>query len=149
MQVGGVMYAIDVSCVAEIVNPLPIVDLPREPEPVLGVAEYRDQVVAVVDLGRFFGAVPTEASKRSKWVVVRVPKRLVALVVDSVVDVFSSHRQPYRPVPALDARHEARGIKSAFKHRGELVFHLDVDRLTQPAEQASRRGFSFLAAEHE
>ncbi len=141
------MYAIDVSRVAEIINPLPIVDLPRERELVLGVAEYREQVLAVVDLRRFFGVAPAQPSKRTKWVIVRMPQRLVAFVVDAVVDVFSSQQQPYRSVPRLDSKHETRGIKSALKHRGELVFHLDVDRLTRPAAAAFSSGFPSFSPE--
>ena len=147
VEVADVMYAIDVSRVAEIINPLPLVDLPRDREPVLGVTEYRDQVLAVVDLRRFFGVAAAEPTKRTKWVIVRMPQRLAAFVVDAVVDVFSSQQQPYRPVPALDSKHEMRGIKSAFKHRGELVFHLDVERLTRPAAAAFETGFPAFAAE--
>lgn len=147
MEVAGVMYAIDVSRVAEIINPLPIVDLPRDLPPVLGVAEYREQVLVVVDLRRLFGLTEAAPSKRTKWVVVRMPNRIVGFVVDAVIDVFSSQKQPYRPVPVLDSKHEARGIKCAFKHQGELVFQLDMDRITRPAAAAFSQGLPALSPE--
>ena len=39
--VGDVMYAVRIDVVREIVNPLAVIDLPRAPETVKGVADYR------------------------------------------------------------------------------------------------------------
>lgn len=133
VEVRGVMYAIEVSRIAEIINPLPVVDLPREVPAVLGVAEYREQVLVVIDLRRLFGVSTVPTTKRTKWVVVKDSPRLVGFVVDAVRDVFSSEQQPTRFVPELDTSQQARGITSAYKHANHLVFRLDVDRLSGAA----------------
>lgn len=133
VEVRGVMYAIEVSRIAEIINPLPIVDLPREVRAVLGVAEYREQVLVVVDLRRLFRVPAAPTTKRTKWVVVKDSAGLVGFVVDAVRDVFSSEQQPTRLVPELDTSQQVRGITSAYKHASHLVFRLDVDRLSGAA----------------
>lgn len=69
---GDVMYAVRIEVVREIVNPLPIVDLPRAPSSVRGVADYRGEVVPVVDLRDRFGLPAVQASRKTKWVVVDV-----------------------------------------------------------------------------
>ena len=52
--VGDVQYAVPIGQVREISNPLAVVELPRAPASVVGVAYYRGEVVPVVDLrGRF------------------------------------------------------------------------------------------------
>jgi len=147
VEVGSVSYAVEVSRIREIIRPLPIIDLPRRREFVLGVAEYRDQVVPVVDLRAFFGLRSQEPSRRTKWVVVEATAGLVGIVVDAVLDVFSSAENPLRAVPVLDDRHRQHGITTAYRHDDRLVFLLDTDRLAEPAVDVPREAASLLPSE--
>lgn len=147
VEVDGVSYAVEVSRIREIVNPLTLIDLPREREFVLGVADYREEVVPVVDLRRFFGLSPEEPSRRTKWIILDAGGRLVGVVVDAVLDVFSSAENRQREVPVLDERHRERGITSAYRHEERLVFLLDADRLAEPAMQIPSQELSFLPSE--
>jgi purine-binding chemotaxis protein CheW len=147
VEVGTVFYAMEVARIREIVRPLPIVELPRQRECVLGVAEYRDQVVPVVDLRAYFGLPPGEPSRRTKWMILDVSVGLVAIVVDAVLDVFSSAENPLRTVPILDEKHRHHGIKTAYRHDDRLVFLLDSDRLAEPALDVPREALSLLPSE--
>ena len=133
VEVDTVLYALEVARIREIVNPLPLIELPRERPFVLGVADYREQVVAVVDLRRLFGRPAQEARRLTKWIILETAGMLVAVVVDAVLDVFSSAEHQQREVPVLDERHRGRGITSAYHHDEQLVFLLDPERLVQPA----------------
>ena len=133
VEVGEVSYALEVGRIREIVNPLPIVELPRDQAFLLGVADYRDEVVPVVDLRRLFGLESAEADRRTKWVILDAGTRLVGVVVDGVLDVFSSGENQRKHVPVLDERHLERGITAAYRHHEKLVFMLDADRLAEPA----------------
>lgn len=133
VEVDTVLYALEVARIREIVNPLPLIELPRERPFVLGVSDYREQVVAVVDLRRLFGLPPHEASRRTKWIIVETGTMLAGIVVDAVLDVFSSAENQQREVPVLDERHRGRGITSAYWHDDRLVFLLDAERLVEPA----------------
>ena len=147
VEVHGVLYAIEVSRIREIVNPLQLIELPHERRFVLGVSEYRDEVVAVIDLRRLFG-LPTEPpSRRTKWIILDAGERLVGVVVDAVLDVFSSAEHQERQVPVLDERHRERGIRSAYRHDERLVFLLDAARLAEPAIQITTEELSHLSAE--
>ncbi len=147
VEVGSVLYALQVSRIREIVNPLAVVDLPRERDFVLGVADYREEVVVVVDLRGLFDLPRQEPTRRTKWVIIESSHRLVALVVDAVLDVFSSEDHGERNVPVLDERHRERGITSAYKHAGGLVFLLNADRLAEPAMELSPGQFPMLHSE--
>jgi purine-binding chemotaxis protein CheW len=48
--VGDVHYAVPIARVREIANALEIVPLPHAPREVVGVADYRGEVVPVIDL---------------------------------------------------------------------------------------------------
>ena len=141
------MYALEVARIREIVNPLPVIELPRERPFILGVADYREQVVAVVDLRRLFGLPPQEVSRRTKWIILETSQMLVGVVVDAVLDVFSSAEDEQREVPVLDERHRSRGITSAYRHHERLVFLLDAERLVEPAMEIHPGDLSLLPSE--
>lgn len=147
VEVDGILYAFEVAHVREIANPLPLIELPHERPFVRGVSEYRDEVVAVVDLRRLFGLEATEPTRRTKWIILETAGRLVGVIVDSVVDVFSSDEDRQRDVPILDQRQRERGITHAYRSDGKLVFLLDADRVAQPAMQLSVERLSLLPSE--
>ncbi len=125
--VGGARYAVEIGCVREIVNPQPVIALPHAPPGVVGVADHRGEVVPVLDLRSRFGLPPLAATRRTKWLVLRVGTRSVGLVVDSVTDVFGLAPDARREVPSLgDA---SRGVSAVYAHEGALVFVLDAARL--------------------
>ena len=89
-SVGGVYYAIAIGQVREVSSPLPTVSLPHAPPAVQGVADYRGEVVPVVDLRVRFGLPKSDDNRRVKWVVVDLGGRFAALVVDEMLGVFGT-----------------------------------------------------------
>ncbi|MDP9152484.1 MAG: chemotaxis protein CheW [Myxococcota bacterium] len=158
--VGDVEYAVAIERVREIANPLEVVPLPHAPESVVGVADYRGEVVPVVDLRMRFGLIAAELTRKTKWIVIDVrdrlsPRgvadestvrhdgRLVALVVDSVTEVFGTGGADMRPAPSLGGGGATRGIGAVTTHGKALVFVLDAARLrelTEPLAAAGRIG---------
>jgi purine-binding chemotaxis protein CheW len=137
--VGDVMYAVRIDVVREIVNPLPVVDLPRAPPTVKGVADYRGEVVPVIDLRERFGLPHAPASRKTKWIVLDVgpralpgaglasgPARFAALVVDAMTEVFGLAGGELRPAPPLGAGDLERGIEGVTTLAQRLVFVLDA-----------------------
>jgi purine-binding chemotaxis protein CheW len=129
-----VRYAVEIRRVREIVRPLPLVPLPHAPPAIIGVADHRGEVVPVLDVRRRLGLASVPPGKRTKWILVSLAARAVALVVDGVSDVFAASEQDRREVPSTGVGDAARGISAVFGHRGSLVFVLDVDRVAAAAE---------------
>lgn len=137
--VGDVAYAVPIGDVREIVNPLVLTELPHAPKAVVGVADHRGDVIAVVDLRLRFGLPALTERQRSKWILVQVEGRLIGLVVDRVLDVFGTSGAEIRPPPSLGGGEDARGILGVTNHDGGLTFVLDVsrfDEIVRPVEQA-------------
>jgi purine-binding chemotaxis protein CheW len=132
--VGDVRYAVPIARVREISNPLVLVTLPHAPHSVCGVADYRGDVVAVVDLRVRFGLSAVVATRRTKWIVVDVAERFVALVVDAVTEVFGTGGAELRPPPSLGGGDDVRGIVGVTTNDGGLVFVLDTARLRDLVE---------------
>ena len=140
--VGDVAYAVRIEAVREIVNPLDVVELPRAPIAVRGVASFREEVVPVIDLRIRFGLGNSQTHRKNKWIIIDVTPRarsaaheptpvqaagrFVALVVDAVTEVFGTGGEEMRPAPALGAGDDLRGIEGVASYGGGLVFVLDV-----------------------
>lgn len=124
---GEVRYAVGIGAVREIVNPLSTVELPSAPSWVIGVADYRDEVVPVIDLRVRFGLARSVATPRTKWIVVRRGEISFALVVDAVTEVFRSGE--VKPAPALQEGSDVRALEGVTSHDGDMVFILDIARL--------------------
>ena len=132
-MVGSVQYAVSIFEVREIINPMPVVELPHAPAVVLGVTDHRGEVLPIVDLRARFGLDSATRTRRTKWIIVNLEGRAVGLVVDAVTDVFGTTRVDERAVPALGRGDEVRGIEQVFNHGGKLVFVIDVARVAAPA----------------
>ncbi len=143
--VGDLRYAIPIPAVREIVNALTVLELPNAPPAVLGVADYRDEVVPVVSLRLRFGLPFVPTTRRTKWIVVESERRLIALVVDAVTEVFRS--ATVRPAPSLGLGDDARGIEGVAEKEGSLVFVLDVSRLANILTPIANAEIAQLAAE--
>ena len=127
--VGDVHYAVEIHRVREIVNPLTVVGLPHAPTEVVGVTDHRGQVLPVVDLRLRFGLRTAPATRRTKWLIVRMPGVPVALVVDAVSEVFGAGKQHQREVPDIGGGQEQRGITLVYSYNGGLVFVVDPERV--------------------
>jgi len=135
--VGEVRYAVDIHLVREIVNPLPIVPLPHAPPEIIGVSDHRGFVLPIVDLRVRFGLDSGDITRRTKWIIVRVPnsEQSVALVVDAVADVFGAGKGDERSVPELGQGRDLRGISHVYSHDRTLVFVVDPNIVTSAAQQ--------------
>jgi purine-binding chemotaxis protein CheW len=100
-RVGGEDYAVDIMRVKEIIQPLPITRVPRAPAFVEGVVRLRGDVIPIVDVRRRFGLPPSEATRKTKFLIVTVAGRRLGLVVDEVTEVLRLPRGDIRPAPSL------------------------------------------------
>lgn len=141
-MVGSVQYAVSIFEVREIINPMPVVELPHAPAVVLGVTDHRGEVVPVIDLRLRFGLPKGDRTRRTKWIIVELENRAVGLVVDSVTDVFGTTSKDERSVPALGRGDDVRGIAQVFNHGGHLVFVIDVAQVAAPARGLDIEGLS-------
>jgi purine-binding chemotaxis protein CheW len=104
-RVAGEDFAVDIMRVREIMPPVPLTPVPEAPGHLAGVFRLRGEVVPVMDLRRRLGLPPGEATRRSKYVVVKVAGRLLGLMVDEVCEVLRLGRDELRPAPpAIDGR---------------------------------------------
>lgn len=146
-EVGGVAYALPIQHVREIIRPLPMQVLPHASKTVIGVVDHRGDVVPIVDLRLRFRTRSSTDLGHTRWVIANWQGRLIGLVVDRVIEVFSLQDSDARPVPDLGRPQDVHGITAAYSHAGRLVFTLDIERVAQTGESPLGLGALSLEAE--
>jgi purine-binding chemotaxis protein CheW len=154
-RVGDEEYVIDLRRIREIVQPLPIVPVPRAPEFVDGVVNLRGEVLPVVDVRKRLGLTPRPGG-RPKVLVVDVAGRILGLVVDGVTEVVRLPRSDIGPPPALVAAAGPRLFLGVCGAGGErrppkgapqrLRLLLNVKALFEPATPSAAAAVRELAA---
>lgn len=134
--IGEVVYAVPITIVREIANPLEVVALPHAPPAIVGVAHYRGEIIPVLDVRVRFGLSSMAPTRKTKWIIVVAVDRLVALVVDAVADVFGTAGAELAAAPALGGGEDLRGIAGVTRYDGRMVFVLDGARFKEAAGSA-------------
>lgn len=138
--VGDVFYAIDISAVKEIVNPLPVTPLPHTPPEVVGVADYRGEVVPVISLRIRFGLPLVDPTRSTKWIIINGGAGRIGIVVDAVTEVFGTAGGELRATPDVGGYKGARGISGVTSHAGALTFVLDTDKFLEVLQALEEQG---------
>lgn len=140
--VGDIAYAVPIASVREIVNPVPLAELPHAPVAIAGVADHRGEIVPIIDLRVRFGLAPSRDPRKCKWILIEVEGRGVGLAVDRVTEVFGKGGAEIKPAPVLGSGDDLRGIAGVTTHDGTLIFVLEVsqfDVLTRNIPEADLR----------
>lgn len=153
-EVNGVCYALDILQVREIIRPLATLRIPSSGiiggRGLIGVADHRGHVVPVIDLRERFASLTAgqhgerPRERDARWLIVAVHNHLVGFVVDRVTEVFGSSQPASRDVSHLSRPDVASMIQAAYRHRGVLVFVLEVERI---ASEAEADGSAFVQSE--
>ena len=80
-------YALPLSLVERVVRIVEITPLPKAPDIVMGVINMQGQVIPVINVRRRFLLPEREIRLEDQLIIARTPRRLVALVADSVSGV--------------------------------------------------------------
>jgi chemotaxis signal transduction protein len=98
-----IMFALSLTQVKELLAPLPLISVPGAPNYVLGMVNWRDQPVPVIDLKVRLGIKtslidPEEMDPRSRLLIARSPhsEQIVGFLINSMVKTFALPI-PYEP----------------------------------------------------
>jgi purine-binding chemotaxis protein CheW len=142
-------FALPIERAREILDMRPISRLPHAPPYVVGLTDVRGAGLLVIDLRVKFGFRPTEATNRTRIILVDAAidgKRLgVGLVADCVFAVSDLSGAALEPPPSIGSRWRADYVIGVGRDGGKFVIVLDLDRLIEMDELAAA-GESAVAA---
>lgn len=131
-------FAIAVAQVREILDLVPIIRVPQQPDFISGVINLRGKVLPVVDLSRKFGLAAAETSRDTCIVVLEFSdeegRGEVGALVDAVHEVIVLKAEEIEPPPRLGIGLENGLIAGMGKTAQGFVILLQVDYIFASAE---------------
>jgi len=125
--------ALRLSAVERVVRAVEITPLPEAPEIVMGVINSQGQIIPVVDVRKRFRLPAREIGTDDRFIIARTSRRLVALMVDSVVGMRALSNQEV--VDAEQSLPFAGYIQGAAKVEDNIVLIYDLDKFLSLDEE--------------
>lgn len=98
---GSERYGVPIDDVLEVQALDQFTVVPRAPPFIPGVVHWRGSILALFDLGKFFGIAETGIADKHACVIVEAANRRIALVTGEVDDIHSVPREQLKPPPAF------------------------------------------------
>lgn len=128
---GENIYGIDITRVQEIRALGEIRKLPNTPSHCMGVIDFRNSMVPILDMRDIFGYTAKPMNKQTVMVVVSVGEKgqdmLVGIIVDAVSDVIAVDRAEIKKSPKLGHKVNTEFMTGMFKYQDKIVVILSLE----------------------
>ncbi|SFA76874.1 MULTISPECIES: chemotaxis protein [unclassified Bacillus (in: firmicutes)] len=126
--IGKNKFGINVIKVREIINPVPITQIPHAHRNVEGIIELRGEVLPVVNVATALGFPPSEEPEQDKFIVAEFNKQKIVFHVHTVTQI---HRISWNEIEKPSDMYQ--GIESQIigvvKLQGEMILLLDFEKI--------------------
>lgn len=131
-------YAVDVAKVREVLELVPITEVPKTPGFMKGVINLRGGVVPVLDMRLKFGLHEGERTVDTCIIVmevdVEVETIILGAVADSVQEVIEIQPEEIEPPPKIGTRLDTEFIEGMARNNDKFLIILDIDRVFTSGE---------------
>ena len=129
-------YGIDILKVQEIRGYEAPTRIAHAPLFVKGVFNLRGTIVPIVDLRLKFNCPKADYDASTVVIVLKLPRRVVGIVVDSVSDVLTLPPEYLKPAPEIDTVIDSDAVMGLGLLKDRMLILLDIDRLMSGAGMA-------------
>ncbi|RKX75759.1 MAG: chemotaxis protein CheW [Spirochaetes bacterium] len=131
-------YAVDVAKVREVLELVPITEVPKTPGFMKGVINLRGGVVPVLDMRLKFGLHEGERTVDTCIIVMEVDVEgetiILGAVADSVQEVIEIQPEEIEPPPKIGTRLDTEFIEGMARNNDKFLIILDIDRVFTSGE---------------
>ena len=143
VRIGGILHAIPIQSVEEVLPALPIEIVPQCPSYLRGVVFVRGQLIPVLDAAERLGIRNHVRVSEPPIVCLRVETHLVGLEVDEAVDLIDVPRT----LLAIEDVNIHGGFLSGFvEQEGQLIRILNVERMIAQQEADELKSLAGMVA---
>ncbi len=133
----GEAFALPVSTIHEVIDPLPVTPVPNAPPHAPGLINVRGIVTPVVDVRLRLRIPPAgTGAGAGRIIVTELPVdgtiTRVAIRADAVHEVIEADPAALEPIPDLGTRWPPQFVRGVARHDGALVVLLDPETLFAP-----------------
>jgi len=150
-MLGQELFAVSVSRVLEVLQKQNITRVPKTPEHILGIINFRGDILPVVDTRIKFALTQTDINEKQIIIVFETgedaTKLIIAATADAVKDVIEIQDTEIKPVPELGLSYDVRYIKGAVRRNENFILMLDVEKVFSAKDMASVQQLETVASE--
>ena len=147
-KLGDDLFAADVFAVERVLRHTPPTAIPNVPPWIVGVIDYQQRVVPVIDLRRRFGLPAAEVKPETRLLVLNAGGEWIGAVVDTVVEVVSVDLAAITPPPPMFRGLAGEYLRGLVRRADKLVICLDVPRLLSTTDRLTLDDARTEAAAH-
>lgn len=131
LHIGSAQYALDASCVVEVLPLLQIEPVPHGSAAVAGVCNYRGAATAVIDLNQLAGLAPAPRLLSTRMLLVRHGEAQFALLAAGVTETVKIDASAFVPAPL--ERRQAPWLGALAPRGSAFIQRLEIESLAREA----------------
>ena len=129
LTLSGEVYAYPVACALEILGVPPIVPMPGVPADVLGIINFRGQILSVTRIHTLLGLTAGNPDPGSRIVATKGLPVVTGILVDGVENIAEVDDDDILPLPVTIGGQKARLLAGQIYVGDRVVFLLDMEQL--------------------
>lgn len=127
-------FAADISQVERILSYIEPTKIPEAPEYILGVINYQDMIIPIIDLRKRFNLPNIIDNKDKKIIVVRFNNMSIGLVVDNVSEVLDIDTKNIEESPAIVKGRENKYLSKIIKLDKRIIMMINTEKIVSSQE---------------
>lgn len=133
-SLNGQLFGAEASQVFQIIRYKETTKIPKMPEFIEGILNYRDTVLPVVNLTRRFGMGEMEITKKAKILVTKMEDKLVGFIVNDVTEIMKFTDEEIELTPLLMNSEASAYLKKVGKKNDKLISIIDLEKVLNDNE---------------
>ena len=136
-KLGEEFFAVNVANVLEVLEKQEITPVPRAPENILGIINFRGNILPVIDTRQKFNLTGIEADLISILIVFELgpadDRFSVAATADAVKDVIEKSQDEIKPIPEMGLSYDTQFIRGAVRREENFILLLETEKVFSPS----------------
>jgi len=136
-KLGEEFFAVNVANVLEVLEKQEITPVPRAPENILGIINFRGNILPVIDTRQKFNLTGIEADLISILIVFELgpadDRFSVAATADAVKDVIEISQDEIKPIPEMGLSYDTQFIRGAVRREENFILLLETEKVFSPS----------------
>lgn len=131
LQLAEELYGINVMQVIKVLRMTEITPVPGAKKFIIGVINFRGNVITVVDTRMLFGLPKAETTPNTRIIVLELFDQVVGMLVDSVDEVIYLPQSAIERAPNVGTEESIKFIHGVSYYNDELIVLLDLSRIIE------------------
>jgi len=139
-KLGNELFAVPVTHVLEVLQKQQVTHVPKTPDHILGIINFRGDILPVIDTRRKFSLSVSDVDEKQIVIVfdmnTETEKHTIAATADAVKDVIEIKDEEIKPVPELGLSYDARFVIGAVRRDETFILLLDIEKVFSSSDLA-------------